>query len=137
MIKFSFVIDTFPDDLSWDYALRAGVSGKMEIEIDGNRVFFEEEFLVAELFMEFHDWINSNKSSDADASNFYFVSMDEEEEPLIAFKLNDETGLYDFESVWAEGSGSADFKSLSKAHDEFMVDLREQLLSKYNYFLKL
>jgi hypothetical protein len=135
MIRFIADINKFPNDLSWDYALESGVEGDFAIEIDNKDVFKTNEFLILEFFFDFHKWICDYKTSNL--SDYYFVSMDEEEEPIVAFYKNKDTGLYDFDSVWKLADGSATIEEIYSAYRELMVRLQEQSFAKYKYDLRL
>lgn len=135
MIKFIADVNKFPDDLSWDYALESGVEGDFIIEINNKEVFKANEFLILEFFFDFHRWVCDYKTSNL--SDYYFISMDEEEEPIIAFRKNKNTGLYDFDSVWKLADESVTIEEIYLAYKELIVKLQEQLLSKYKYHLKL
>jgi hypothetical protein len=134
MIKFLFKINEFPGDLSWDYALHAGVEGDMSIEINGVVVFEAEEFLFMELYFELQKWIESE--SDSNRGDFYFKSMDEEEEPIVAFVKDSSRDFYIFNSIWKKNEGRVKFDEIKSSFIEFKIDLTRQLSSRYNYFLE-
>lgn len=99
MINMTFSIEDFPSDWSQSYSLVAGVEGEFSVERD-DRVFFREQgILLLELSQEMESWI-AEVDFDGTA-NFYYTSMDFEEEPILAFSYDLSKGLYHLESVWS------------------------------------
>ncbi|MES9814033.1 MAG: hypothetical protein ABW161_14765 [Candidatus Thiodiazotropha sp.] len=135
MIKYSFDISKFPDDLNWDSALVCEVeSNYFSISINEVEVFSNQEFLVYELFDALHKWLIKNVSGKSD---FYFVSMDEEEEPIVAFLYDEGSGNYHFESVFKLADAIVTFQDIVDSYQKFKTDLSDQLLKKYEYHMQL
>jgi len=134
MIRYTFNINKFPDDLSWDSALICEVeSDYFSIFINEIEVFKNQEFLVYELFDALHKWLIKSKDCKGD---FYFVSMDEEEEPVVAFLYDEGSGNYHFESVFKLADAVFIFNDIAESFIQFKTDLSNQLLKKYKYSLK-
>ncbi len=131
MINFIVDIKRFPEDLGWDYALVSGVEGDFSIMIDEKTVFNSEQFLIFEFFISFHRWVC--EYDEPNPSGYHFASMDEEEEPIVAFNRDESTGLFSFDSVWIKASGRVTFEAIRTAHKELLVAISEQLLAKFDY----
>lgn len=84
----------------------AGVEGRLSIEIDGIIFFQEPGILLLELAEALIPWIQGvNFDGEAD---FYYASMDFEEEPIVSFNYKKNAEVYKLGSVW--GSGDFDVR---------------------------
>lgn len=89
-----------------------------------NEIFFSENgILLLELAKELKDWINNHRK------NFYYKSMDYEEEPILFFKEKDSTH-WAIGSVWVEKM-SSDIELFD------LINGCENFIEKLTYDLKL
>ena len=134
MIQYQISIDKFPAEITGPSSLTGFIEGDFAVLVNGVEVFKEPEFLIYEFFDALHNWVNSDGS---EGSDFYFASMDYEEEPVISFRYDNDTKSYVFESVFQISPAKFSFKDILHSHRQFMVDLRELLSRDYGYFLEL
>lgn len=128
MINMMFSIEDFPSDLSQSYSLVAGVEGEFSV-VSGDRVFFREPgILLLELSQQMESWIAEVDLSDS--ANFYYASMDFEEEPILAFSYDASKGSYHLESVWSVGEISANKNELVNACKIFINELNSAIQKK-------
>ena len=134
MIKYTFVIDKFPKKITGLSDLECFTeSEQFSISVDGLEVFNEPEFFVCELFSALHRWLIDNPNGESD---FYFTSMDYEEEPVVAFSNDEVSGKYRFESELKLADATVSFQDIVDSYQQFKTDLSAQLLKKYKYSFK-
>lgn len=97
-MKIDFELLTLPDDMS-GYNTAAFTEGRLSIEVQG-RVFLQVEFcLLFELANVVTQWLASVAT--CGAQDFYYASMDEEEEPIIALRYCHARSVFSLWSCWA------------------------------------
>jgi hypothetical protein len=130
-------MNSFPDNekIAFDFsALRSTVDDRREhwqlllrivaefsISVRGRLFFSEPEFTVVELATQLAEWTKSP------SGDFDFVSMEAEEEPLIAFRVQP-NGSYKIRSPWQKFKTEEEFESaeLRSAVGRFLNTLTEE-----------
>ncbi|PYB85277.1 MULTISPECIES: hypothetical protein [Pseudomonas] len=130
-----FVIDfdwvTLPDDMS-GYNAAAFVEGGLNIEVQGELFLQVENCLLLELAVVMKQWLASVKNGAE--HDFYYASMDEEEEPILALRYCSEKSNFLLESCWVEAPGPA--VTLAEVIDcftRYMKRLTDTLYSRSGY----
>lgn len=130
MIKMTFSIKDFPFDLNQSYSLVAGVEGEFSIVSDDGVCFCESGILLLELSQKMESWVAEVGFNDA--ANFYYSSMDFEEEPILAFNYDAYKNLYHIESVWDVSELSVSKVELVNACKIFINELHGAVQKKVN-----
>ncbi|RYZ86364.1 MAG: hypothetical protein EOP06_14620 [Proteobacteria bacterium] len=94
-IKFS--VKSVPSKVS-DVDLVARTEGSVEFSYDGTCFLVLDNCLLVELGIEIHRWLKNALSLEGES--FYFVSMDEEEEPLLSLFPAADPRYYHVTSCW-------------------------------------
>lgn len=98
-MNIDFDIKHIPDELG-GYHLTAYTEGDLSIEVLGSTFLVSTEILLVELAVALHIWVSRNHSN---STNFFYASMDFEDEPILAFKYDEEKRNFWIESVWSPG----------------------------------
>ncbi len=116
------------------YRVVTDTSGKLRVSFTGDKVFSFEEILLVEFALCCFDWQCEYERDPA--ATFYYASMDEEEEPLLAFTLQVD-GLWTAESCWAEfiNPGIAN-EDLPKAVSGFLLNFENFTKSAFGVGIK-
>lgn len=125
MINITFNIDEFPLDRSQPYSLVAGVEGKLIIVNDEHILFQEPGILLLEFSNALESWLN--KIGADDNADFYYASMDFEEEPIVAFEYKHNESVYRFASVWGMNDGDVARNELVNASKLFINELNSEI----------
>lgn len=133
MIEYVFSVERVPDEVTGPSSLTGFIEGGFSIYVNGNKVFEEPEFLIYEFFKALDSWVKGQKLT---GDNFYFASMDYEEEPVVAFNYDAELVQYNFDSVFKLGEAVFDIDDIIESHAVFAANLREQLENRFNLFLE-
>ncbi|PIE40579.1 MAG: hypothetical protein CSA49_07765 [Gammaproteobacteria bacterium] len=121
MIEIKFKIEELPSDQSQPYSLVAGVEGVLTVVNDGETVFEEPGILLLELSQALTKWVDEVSSGkDVD---FYYASMDFEEEPILTFTCSDTDSQYEVKSVWIKSESSSNRSELIAASKSYVKDL--------------
>ena len=93
----SFSVKSVPSTMS-DVDLVARTEGSVEFSHDGTSFLFLDNCLLVELGIEIHRWLKTALLLEGEG--FYFVSMDEEEEPLLSLSPAADRRYYHVKSCW-------------------------------------
>lgn len=129
-LKFSFSNVIVPPETGGCKML-ADVEGNFKITIE-SRIFFDEEYiLLLELAVKLIKWINKIESGEL--VDFYYESMDYEDEPILAFKVNTDSTWHVY-SVWQTFNDSShiSLEELIQSAKAFIIHLAENLTIDLN-----
>lgn len=132
-MKIAFEISTFPDN-PLGYRSVTETYGKVSVTIDGENFVDLQEILIIEFAYYVHVWLD--EISEGVESGFYFRSMDEEDEPILAFELLG-TDKYYAVSCWSDKQMRS--LSIAELKDElslFIYSIRKMLLKRYNFAIE-
>lgn len=104
------------------WKMLADVEGNLTITL-GKNIFFNKEYiLLLELAVALIRWVNKIKSGEI--ANFHYESMDYEDEPILAFIINDDQ-TWRLYSVWETFTNSSHISSeeLLQATKKFIAEL--------------
>ena len=132
MMKINFSIDEFPNDLSESYSLTAYTEGTLKISVNGEIILDEPDILLIEFCTSLHKWLNILDDNQLD---FYYASMDFEEEPILSFSYIQNLDKYEIKSVWGHSTAYVTLKEITNACTIFFNDLKNELLKKYDFKL--
>ena len=90
MIEIKAIISKLPDSKE-RYRLIADTEGSLEIAHDNAVVFAQDNVLLVEFARVLGDWLLAQSKDQF--SEFVYCSMDFEEEPVLAFRISDDTNL--------------------------------------------
>ena len=124
MIKIEFFIKEFPKDLSRSYALDAYTEGVLTIHVNGKIVFDENGILLVELSNKLEPWVTQIDLDPDSEHNFYYASMDEEEEPVLAFNYDATDKSYRISSIWSSSESAVKKDELLSACKKYISELR-------------
>ena len=130
MIEIKFFIKEFPSDLSKSYSLDAYTEGDLSIHVNGEIAFDEEGILLVELSEKLDSWIVRLDVESDLVSDFYYASMDFEEEPILAFNYNVDEQIFRIESVWSKGKTAVKKGELVNACKIFINQLNGAVQEK-------
>lgn len=110
------------------YRVATDIGGELSVASDdGSVVFGADGIPLVEFAIFCKKWLRETKRED-----FYYASMDFEEEPIIAIRIQD-SGLCLFESVWIDGSvGSMPLMEVRQAMIKYIEELTDELADKHN-----
>ena len=110
------------------YRLATDIEGELLITSDsGTQLFKRDGVLLVEFAIFCKKWLREKSSED-----FYYASMDFEEEPIIAFRIHSSSNCY-LESVWLEDQVDAiPLTEVKEAMRRYIDELRADLDSKYD-----
>jgi hypothetical protein len=97
MMNFTFEIAAISQHRK-GYRIVTDTSGKLRVGFARGQYFLFEEILVVEFALYCFEWRREYEREPA--APFYYTSMDEEEEPLLAFTLQPD-GLRTAKSCWS------------------------------------
>lgn len=96
-MRFEYEIKTFPAETG-GYNLTAYTEGVLRLFVGTSKILDATDILLIELAIVLHKWLQALASRPAD---FYYASMDFEEEPILAFRYDAKADQFRFESVWS------------------------------------
>lgn len=128
MISIKFEIEEFPSDRSQSYSMVAGVEGTLSIVNDKAVIFKESGILLLELSQSLKSWLD--KVDAGDDVDFYYTSMDFEEEPILAFAYSPSKRLYEIDSVWIRSQSFVSQGELVESSKHFLHDLNLTIQEK-------
>lgn len=129
-LKFSFSNVVVPPETG-GYKMLADVEGNFKITL-GKQIFFDEEYiLLLELAIRLIKWISKIESEEI--VDFYYESMDYEDEPILAFKVNTDLTWHLF-SVWQNFNDNSNIplKELIQSTKTFITHLAAHLTINLN-----
>lgn len=128
-MKLEWRILSFPVDPT-GYRAATDTEGVVRMTVDGNEFVVLEEILILEFAAYANDWLHdAGGGSDRD---FYYASMDEEEEPLLALVATQQ-GHYMPNSCWRKSASRAVRREeIVKAFSDFLAELRLELAATHN-----
>lgn len=128
-MKLEYKIDIFPY-YTHSYHLMAYTEGVLRL-VTKYGVFLDADgILLVELATCLKRWIYELRDAQVD---FYYRSMDFEEEPILAFVYEDQTDSFILESVWSDKSGieRAPYDEVIDSVDKYLAELHEQLQAEH------
>ncbi|MGL5941667.1 MAG: hypothetical protein ACRC2S_15040 [Waterburya sp.] len=137
-LKISFSnVEVLSKDLGWK--MLADVEGSLKITIEDKLFFDEESILLLELALALMKWIEMIESGKM--INFYYESMDYEDQPILAFMLNDNNSwrLYSIWEIFADKNNLSLKEithSVSLYIDELLVHLKNNFEFDFRLFLQ-
>ncbi len=125
-LKINFTIINVPTVFEGSKA-QADVEGKLKIYIDKELFFDEENILLLELAISLNDWAKKIKQNEI--NNFYYESMDYEDEPILAF-VNEQEDIWNLRFVWEV------FPSKSEIKLTVLTEITQHYINKLKCELK-
>ncbi|OWQ37565.1 hypothetical protein [Pseudomonas sp. DrBHI1] len=125
-MKVDFELLTLPDDMS-GYNAAAFTEGRLRIEVKG-QVFLQVEYcLLLELANVMTQWLKAVATRGA--QDFYYASMDEEEEPIIALRYCRTRSVFSLWSCWAvcEHGPDVTLEQASECFERYVHDLKRAI----------
>jgi hypothetical protein len=123
---FSYEIKELPRGTE-AYRIATDIEGRLLVTSDSGDILLDAEgILLVELAIFCRKWLNEDIKKD-----FYYSSMDFEEEPILAFKVKPDNSC-SFLSVWQ--SSVADDTSLSEVKssmNDYIEDLKSNLKNNF------
>lgn len=128
-MRFQYDITTFPPETG-GYNLTAYTEGVLRLIVDTS-VFLEVDgILLVELAIVLHKWLRAFASGPVD---FYYASMDFEEEPILAFRYDASEDRFRLESVWSDSdAGPLPREEVISAAQEYLSQLRDELRREHD-----
>jgi hypothetical protein len=106
----------------------------VRVVVDGATFVFMEQLLVVEFAAIINRWLTD--SIENPTIPFYYISMDEEEEPLLSFTAND-LGSYSAKSCWAlKQVRPLTFEEIRTGFSEFVSNLSASLRNIHDFDLR-
>lgn len=132
-MKLEWRILSFPADAG-GYRAVTETEGVIRMMVDGNEFVLLEEILILEFAAYANDWLRDARSGfDRD---FYYASMDEEEEPLLALVATQQ-GQYTSNSCWTtSASRPVQREEIVRALSEFLAELKLGLATSHDFELE-
>lgn len=96
-MKFEYKITNLPVKTN-GYNLTAYTEGGLRLFAGTSKILDVSGILLVELAIVIHKWLKGLVSGPVD---FYYASMDFEEEPIIAFYYDTDIDRFRFDSVWS------------------------------------
>lgn len=123
-MRLEYDIKTTPEETS-GYNLTAYTEGVLRLLV-GSSVFLEVDgILLVEFAIVLHKWLLQCASAPTD---FYYASMDFEEEPILMFRYDSGRDAFLLESVWSNKDvGSVLRSDAIEAASRYLVALRDEL----------
>jgi len=129
VLSIDFELVTLPKDMS-GYNAAAFVEGPLSFKI-GEQTFLNIEYcLLLELATVMWRWLTAEAGSD-----FYYASMDEEEEPRLALRYCESKLTYVAESCWATNQCDLDIsqEDITACFEAYIKNLELVLYNKCGY----
>ena len=135
-MKIEFEIQEFPKN-NEGYNIITNTEGLLKISIEDYIYINETGILLIEFAIFIYKWLLKLKQGEI--TDFYYSSMDFEEEPIFCLRYDLNKNLFTLISVW-----NKDLKQhiISKAEaiqlfETYINDLQQSLKKNQNYILKL
>lgn len=125
-MKIDFELLTLPDDMS-GYNAAAFTEGRLRIEVKGQVFLLVEYCLLLELANVMTQWLKAVATRGA--QDFYYASMDEEEEPIIALRYCRAGSVFSLWSCWAacESGPEVTLEQVSECFERYAHGLRQAI----------
>lgn len=117
-MKINFNLVFVPEDTS-GYRLACYTEGDLRVEVQGVIVLEHSGVLLVELLFEVEEWLVAQEMRD-----FYYRSMDFEEEPVIGAKIAPDTGVAIVSSSVSGVSGASVVDEVRAEFERFSSELR-------------
>ena len=125
---FTYEITSFPEKTA-GYNLTAYTEGFLRVTIDSLVFLDASGVLLVEFAVVLHKWLLSFEGGSAE---FYYSSMDLEEEPILALRFDPDHQYFLPESVWARGEPApVSVLEAKEAARTYLSSLREELRAKH------
>ncbi|KID56175.1 hypothetical protein JF50_18020 [Pseudoalteromonas luteoviolacea] len=125
-MKFSYQVEELPKG-NEPYRVATDIEGYLSVVSNSGDVLFEADgILLVELAIFCKKWLSENTNTD-----FYYASMDFEEEPILAFsvKSND---ICSFSSVWQKSPmDSIPLSEIKSSMSGYIEDLKANLKNNF------
>ncbi|WP_349970774.1 hypothetical protein [Pseudomonas caspiana] len=129
-MKINFKILSFPTRLD-GRSIFVGTEGEVSFSHDGADILVVENCLLVELAVFFARWLRAIEHGSIE--DFYYVSMDEEEEPIFAMSYDVDSSFYQVRSCWLETS--VDYRvsvgSAARGAKDYLEELQSRVLAEY------
>jgi len=126
-VRFEFEILLLPEEIG-GYRLAAYTEGVLRLMVGATAFLDADGVLLVEFGLALHKWLEIARSGPHD---FYYASMDFEEEPILAFRYDALEDKYRLESVWAQGQAPlVPCPDVVAASRTYLADLRGLLKRK-------
>jgi hypothetical protein len=123
---------TFPSD-THGYNVVAYAEGSISVFVGGVVFLSASDVLLVELAVALYRWLEEVHRTSTD---FFYSSMNYEDEPILAFRYDKTHDAYQLISVWSSmGVDLVPSGDVSGAVAAFLSQLRNELASKYNVCL--
>jgi len=128
-MKLEYEITTFPNETD-GYKLASFTEGVLRVRV-GSSVFLDVSgILLVEFAIVLDKWLRRAVFSPTD---FYYASMDFEEEPVLAFCYDSRLDRFRLESVWSEADvGSIASVDVVAAGRHYLAQLRDELKREHD-----
>jgi hypothetical protein len=129
-MKYEYLIVNFPENTS-GYNVAAFTDGNLRI-IVSDAVFLDASgILLVEFAIVLARWVSLVNVSHP--KDFYYASMDFEEEPIFELKYDEQNGIFSLCAVWAEGkSTKVGVEIAIEAARDYIERLNEDLNAQYS-----
>jgi len=127
-MQLAYEITSFPDQTA-GYHLTAYTEGRLRLLI-GEEIFLDANgILLVEFAIVLRRWLVAMQHSPSD---FYYASMDFEEEPILALKYASSLDSFIPESVWAKPSSkSVPATEAVEGGQAYIACLRQELMKDH------
>ncbi|HEX8596299.1 MAG TPA: hypothetical protein VF682_23895 [Pseudomonas sp.] len=128
----SFSVKSVPSNMN-DVDLVARTEGSVAFSHDGTCFVFLENCLLVELAIEIRRWLKTALLLEGES--FYFVSMDEEEEPLLSLSPAADSRYYHVSSCWLlnEFDELIPVEKAVAGAKAYVEDLQKSLQGRYGF----
>jgi len=129
-MRFEYSILSFPKDPS-GYRAITETDGRVLLSID-EAVFLElEDILILEFAYYVESWLRNTQANEV--MSFYYSSMDEEEEPLLALDRL-EGRSFRARSCWSDAtSRELSYSEIESCFTDFIASIRNRLQNSFHY----
>ena len=126
-MRIDFEIEQFPLETK-DHRLITDTEGFIRVTMGSSKLFEASELLLVELAIFMQGWLQLKAQKCGD---FYYRSMDFEEEPILAFLYAPGEGLYRFQSVWSLSPGACiSLEDVASAFREYVDRLSVEVYQR-------
>ncbi|WP_122663632.1 hypothetical protein [Pseudomonas viridiflava] len=131
-MKVNFKILSFPTRQD-GRSIFVGTEGEVSFSQDGSDILVVESCLLVELAVFFTRWLRAIEHGKIE--DFYYVSMDEEEEPIFAMSYDVNSNFYQVQSCWLEASVDYQISvdSAALGAKNYLEELRSRVLGDYGF----
>lgn len=125
-MKFNYQVKELPKG-DESYHLATDIEGHLSVASNSGDILFEADgILLVELAIFCKKWLSENANTD-----FYYVSMDFEEEPILAFSVKSDD-IFSFSSVWQKTPmDSIPLSEIKSSMRDYIEDLKASLKNNF------